>query len=52
MRDSLFPDLPCEIIDCHIHPPFPAERDMSWFSPVTSEEAFVSDMRRAGIGRR
>jgi predicted TIM-barrel fold metal-dependent hydrolase len=43
--------LPFEVIDCHIHPPVDAASDLSWYAPVASRDAFVSELRACGISR-
>jgi len=51
VENPVFKDIPCEIIDCHIHPPLTLEHDTSWFSPFESPEAFVETLKAVGISR-
>lgn len=48
---KLFDGIPCEIIDCHIHPAASAGELLAWFEPPVSLEAFVEGLRACGITR-
>ena len=48
---NVFPDMPFEIIDCHLHPATCEANHWGWFLPFDSAESFVRTLREAGISR-